>query len=141
MLSHHCASLRLEKKGFSSIVDIAMESTSNFSTISSHVLDFMRSDVSKLLVPPCHIHIIRYSVDPDSIPGLNKVGMVTKRKHAIRGNSHSVWKVTKIALVSIKFGSPVHAFRKCIRIAWRKIEFFRIFEVDHRAFVQLNEFI
>ena len=88
MVSHHRASPTLDKKSFSSIVESAADSTSNFATSSSHVLDFMRSDVSKLLVPPCHIHIIQYSVDPDLIPGLNKVGMVAKRNLAILGNSH-----------------------------------------------------
>ena len=99
------------------------------------------SEHISVIVPPCHIRIIQYSVEPNSVPGLNQVRMVAKRNCAIRGNSHPGWKLAKIAVVSIKFGSPVHAFRKCIRIAWRKIEFFRIFEVDHRAFVQLNEFI
>ena len=141
MVSHHCASPMLEKMSFSIIVEISADSASNFSMSSSHVLDFIRSDASKLIVPPCHIRIIQYSVEPNSVPGLNQVRMVAKRNCAIRGNSHPGWKLAKIAVVSIKFGSPVHAFRKCIRIAWRKIEFFRIFEVDHRAFVQLNEFI
>ena len=138
MVSHNCSSPTLEKKSFSVIVESTADSASNSATSSSRVLDFMSSDVSKLLVSPCHIRIIQYSVEPDSTTGLNQVGMVVKRNRAIQGNIHRGWKLAKIVVVSIKFGSPVHGFRKCIRIVWREIEFFRSFEVDHSDFVQMN---
>ena len=112
MVIHHCASTTMEKNSFSSIVESATDSASNFSTSSSHVLDFMMSDVSKCLVPPCNIIIVQYSVKPDSIPGLNQVGMLANRNRAIWGNSHRGCKLAKISKVRINFGSPVHAFRK-----------------------------
>ena len=64
----HCAPPAVQKERLSFVIEGATNSCCNFVAVSRHVLDFMRSHISKGLVSPGHVVVVQNNVESDLVP-------------------------------------------------------------------------
>ena len=68
VMSEHCAPPAVQKERLSFVIEGATNSCCNFAAVSHNVLDFMKSHVSKILVPPGHVGVVQNNAESDLVP-------------------------------------------------------------------------